>query len=132
MTNWRAVVAGVLLAATVEAAVLALTGRVTVVGGLAGSAFAGYLADDEVPEGMLHGLLAALAWGSVFLPAVVFLTVRSGWVLVPFGLLLAPFDTRGEMAATLLLGVTFPNVVAGGVGSVLRWWATPPPDVLAE
>ena len=132
MTNWRAVVAGVVLALTVETAVLAVTGRVTVVGGLAGSAFAGYLADDEVPEGMLHGLLTALAWGSVFLPAVVFLTVQSGWVLVPFDLLLAPFETRGEMAVVLLLGVTFPNVVAGGVASVLRWWTTPPPDVLVE
>ena len=123
--------AGFAVALVVETAALATTGRVTVVGGLAGSVVAGYLSGDAVPEGAIHGLLSALAWGTVFLPAVVVLTAVTGLPsLFPYGLLATALETPGEVTAALLLGVTLPNAVAGGAGSALRGWATPPPPEL--
>ena len=134
MTRWRAVLAGFAVALVFETAALAATGRVTVVGGLAGSVVAGYLSGDVVPEGAIHGLLSALTWGTLLLPAVVVLTAVTGWPsLFPYGLLAAAFETPGEVATALLLGVTLPNAVAGGAGSAIRWWTTPPsPELLIE
>ena len=134
MTNWRAVAVGFAVALAVETAALAATGRVTVVGGLLGSLVAGYLSGDAVPEGATHGLLSALAWGTVLLPAVVaLLAVTRGPALFPLGLLSAVFETPGEVTTALVLGVTLPNAVAGGVGSALRWWSAPSsPDLIAE
>ncbi len=134
MTRWRAVLAGFAVALVFEATALAATGRVTVVGGLAGSVVAGYLSGDVVPEGAVHGLLAALTWGTLLLPAVVVLTATTGWPsLFPYGLLTVAFETPGEVTTALLLGVTLPNTVAGGAGSALRWWAAPPsPELLVE
>ena len=134
MTNWRAVLAGFAVALAVETAALAATGGVTVVGGLLGSVVAGYLSGEVIPDGAIHGLLSALAWGTVLLPAVVALLAVTGWpTLFPFGLLTAAFETPGEVTTALVLGVTLPNAVAGGVGSALRWWSAPPSaDLLVE
>ncbi|SFR52345.1 DUF5518 domain-containing protein [Halogeometricum limi] len=121
MTRWRAVVAGFALAACSEALVFALTGRVTLVGGLAGSAVAGYLVGPDVADGAWHGLLSALSWGIVLIPALVALAVvGDGPLPFPFEYLVPWFDTAGEATTGVLLSVTLPNVAAGAVGSLSR------------
>lgn len=126
MTRWRAVALGVLLALSSESLVFVATGRVTLVGGVAGSALAGYLASDEVAEGAWHGMLGALAWGTVLIPAAVVLALTAGAALpFPFEYVMPQVDTAGEATTALLLGTTLPNVVAGGVGSAVRWRLSP-------
>lgn len=121
MTRWRAVVAGFALAACSEALVFLLTGRVTLVGGLAGSAFAGYLVGPDAADGAWHGLLSALTWGIVLIPGLVALAVVAGGTLpFPFEYLLPWFDTPGEATTGVLLCVTLPNVAAGVLGSYSR------------
>ena len=123
VTHWRAVLVGVLLAALAETLVFLGTGRVTLVGGFAGSAFAGYLASDAVSDGAWHGLLTALAWGIVLIPATVVLALTRGAALpFPFEYVLPTVDSAGEATAELLLGVTLPNALAGGLGSTARWY----------
>jgi hypothetical protein len=121
MTRWRVVVAGFALAACSEAFVFLLTGRVTLVGGLAGSAFAGYLVGPDAADGAWHGLLSALTWGIVLIPGLVALAVVGGGTLpFPFEYLVPLFDTPGEATTGILLCVTLPNVAAGVLGSYSR------------
>lgn len=121
MTRWRAVLAGFALAACSEALVFALTGRVTLVGGLAGSAFAGYLVGPEPSDGAWHGLLSALAWGTLLIPGLVVLAVTGdGTLPFPYEYLARFFTTSGAATTGILLSVTLPNALAGSVGSFVR------------
>jgi len=121
MTQWRAVAAGFALAACSETLVFAGTGRVTLVGGLAGSALAGYLAGDRPAEGSWHGLLTAMAWGIVLIPGLVAMSVVTDAPLpFPIEFLLPLLDTDGEATAVILLSASLPNVAAGALGSLTR------------
>ena len=121
MTRWRSVGAGFALAACSEAIVFALTGRVTLIGGLAGSALAGYVAGGDRSDGAWHGLLTAMAWGIVLIPGLVALSVVADAPLpFPIEFLLPLLDSAGEATALILLSVSLPNVVAGALGSVTR------------
>ncbi|WP_336024700.1 DUF5518 domain-containing protein [Halobellus salinisoli] len=121
MTRWRAVAGGFALAACSEALVFAVTGRVTLVGGLAGSALAGYLAGEELADGAWHGLLTAMAWGIVLIPGLVALSVVTDAPLpFPIELILPLLDTAGEATTAILLSASLPNVVAGVLGSLTR------------
>ena len=121
MTRWRSVAAGFALAACSEALVFGATGRVTLVGGLAGSALAGYLAGGDSADGAWHGLLTAMAWGIVLIPGLVVLSVVSD-VPLPFPMeFLLPFlNTAGEATTMILLTASLPNVATGALGSVAR------------
>jgi hypothetical protein len=121
MTRWRAVGAGFALAACSEAVVFAATGRVTLIGGLAGSALAGYVAGDDPADGAWHGLLTAMAWGIVLIPGLVALSVVADVPLpFPIEFLLPLLDSAGEATALILLSASLPNVVAGALGSLTR------------
>ncbi|SDY38904.1 DUF5518 domain-containing protein [Halobellus clavatus] len=121
MTRWRAVVAGFVLAACSEALVFAWTGRVTLVGGLAGSALAGYLAGGEPADGAWYGLLTAMAWGIVLIPGLVVLSVLTDAPLpFPMEFLLPYLETAGEATVIILLSASLPNVAAGAIGSHAR------------
>ena len=121
MTRWRSVGAGFALAACSEALVFGLTGRVTLIGGLAGSALAGYVAGGDPSDGAWHGLLTAMAWGIVLIPGLVALSVVAD-VPLPFPIeFLLPFvESAGEATALVLLSVSLPNVAAGALGSLTR------------
>ena len=121
MTRWRSIGAGVALAACSEALVFGITGRVTLIGGLAGSALAGYVAGGDPSDGAWHGLLTAMAWGIVLIPGLVVLSVATDVPLpFPIEFLLPVLDSAGEATALILLSVSLPNVVAGALGSVTR------------
>ncbi|WP_162524320.1 DUF5518 domain-containing protein [Halobellus captivus] len=121
MTRWRAVAGGFALAASSEALVFIATGRVTLVGGLAGSALAGYLAGDEPSEGAWHGLLTAMAWGIVLIPGLVAMSVVTDAPLpFPIEFLLPFLDSAGEATTMILLSASLPNVAAGALGSLTR------------
>ncbi|MFB6089483.1 MAG: DUF5518 domain-containing protein [Halobellus sp.] len=121
MTRWRAVAGGFALAACSEALVFAWTGRVTLVGGLAGSALAGYLAGGSSADGAWHGLLTAMAWGIVLIPGLVALSVVTDAPLpFPIEYLVPYLETAGEATALILLTASLPNVAAGAVGSYTR------------
>jgi len=121
MTRWRAVGVGFALAASSEVLVFAMTGRVTLIGGLAGSALAGYVAGEDPAEGAWHGLLTAMAWGIVLLPGLVVLSVVTDAPLpFPIEFLVPLLDTAGEATALLLLSASLPNVAAGALGSLTR------------
>jgi len=126
MTRWRAVFVGVVLACCSESLVFLATGRVTLVGGVAGSALAGYLAGDDLAEGAWHGMLGALAWGTILIPTIVVLTLTADATLpFPFEYVLPLVDSTSEATTALMLGVTLPNVVAGAAGSAVRWRLSP-------
>jgi hypothetical protein len=121
MTRWRAVGVGFALAACSEALVFAVTGRVTLIGGLAGSALAGYVAGEKPADGAWHGLLTAMAWGIVLIPGLVALSVVTDAPLpFPIEYLLPLLDTAGEATALILISASLPNVVAGAFGSLTR------------
>mgnify|MGYP006876408387 FL=1 len=121
MTRWRAVGVGFTLAACSEALVFTVTGRVTLIGGLAGSALAGYMAGSDPTDGAWHGLLTAMAWGIVLIPGLVALSVVADAPLpFPIEFLLPLLDTAGEATALVLLSASLPNVVAGALGSLTR------------
>ncbi|QCC48846.1 hypothetical protein DV707_03400 [Halobellus limi] len=93
----------------------------TLVGGLAGSALAGYLAGEEPAEGAWHGLMSAMAWGIVLIPGLVALSVVTDAPLpFPIEFLLPLLDTAGEATAAILLSASLPNVAAGALGSLTR------------
>ncbi|MFB6093229.1 MAG: DUF5518 domain-containing protein [Haloquadratum sp.] len=121
MTRWRSVAAGFALAACSEALVFAATGRVTLVGGLAGSALAGYLSGGRPSDGAWHGLLTAMAWGIVLIPGLVVLSVVADAPLpFPIEYIVPLVDSAGEATGAVLLSVSLPNVAAGAVGSLTR------------
>jgi hypothetical protein len=121
MTQWRAVAAGFALAACSETLVFVGTGRVTLVGGLAGSALAGYLAGGRPAEGSWHGLLTAMAWGIVLIPGLVAMSIVTDAPLpFPIEFLLPLLNTAGEATAVILLSASLPNVAAGALGSLTR------------
>ena len=121
MARWYAVVTGLLVALTMEAIIWLISGRLSLIGGLVGSAIAGYVASEEVTDGAWHGLLTALSWGIVLIPTgvLVTLTQTSG---LPFPLEFALPHTRtpGDVTTAVLLLVTLPNVLTGAVGSLVR------------
>ncbi|RLM57625.1 hypothetical protein DVK02_04270 [Halobellus sp. Atlit-31R] len=93
----------------------------TLVGGLAGSALAGYLAGGDPSDGAWHGLLTAMAWGIVLIPGLVVLSVASDAPLpFPMEYLLPFLDTAGEATTMILLTASLPNVATGALGSVAR------------
>jgi len=121
MTRWRAVGVGVALAACSEAVVFGVTGRATLIGGLAGSALTGYVAGDDPADGAWHGLLTAMAWGIVLIPGLVALSVVADAPLpFPIEFLLPLLDTAGEATALLLLSASLPNLASGALGSLTR------------
>jgi hypothetical protein len=121
MTRWRAVLAGFALAAASETLAFLVTGRVTLVGGLAGSAFAGYVAGPDPADGAWHGLLSSLSWGTLLIPGLVVLAVTGDGALpFPFEFLAPLFTTPGAATTGVLLSVTLPNAAAGAAGSRIR------------
>ena len=121
MTRWRAVGVGFALAASSEALVFAMTGRVTLIGGLAGSALAGYVAGEDPAEGAWHGLLTALSWGIVLIPVGVLVTLtRTTGLPFPLEFVLPYTRTPGDVTTAMLLLVTLPNVLTGAAGSLVR------------
>jgi hypothetical protein len=130
MTRWDGVLAGAAAALIVESINVLAWGRLTLVGGVAGSLLAGYVAGEELPNGAWHGLLAALAWGIVAVPASVLVALRGGGdPLFPVTLLAPLLRTPGELTTAIVLGVTLPNLLAGALGSAVRWVRRPRPDL---
>lgn len=111
---------GVFSALVVEGTIYVGFGRLTILGGLAGSTVAGYLADgDDLTAGTL-GFVVALGWAVVLLPPAVVLTLATDKVaLVPFELL-RPLFGSPLVIAVVALAVTVPNVLAGVVGGRVR------------
>jgi hypothetical protein len=135
MTRWDAVIAGLLVAATMEAIIWLISGRLSLVGGLVGSGVAGYVAGTEPTDGAWHGLLTALSWGIVLMPVAVLVTLtRSVGFPFPLEFVLPYLRTPGDVTTAMVLLVTLPNVLVGAAGSLLRlergrlprlpeWWA---------
>jgi hypothetical protein len=121
MARWHAVLAGLLVATTMEAVIWLISGRLSLIGGLVGSTVAGYLASTEPTDGAWHGLLTALAWGIVLMPVAVLVTLTRS-VGFPFPLeVVVPFlRTPGDVTTAMVLIVTLPNVLFGAVGSLVR------------
>ena len=121
MARWHAVLAGLLVAVTMEAVIWLVSGRLSLIGGLVGSTVAGYVASTEPTDGAWHGLLLALSWGIVLMPVAVLVTLTQG-VSFPFPLeLVLPFlRTPGDVTTAMVLLVTLPNLCFGALGSVLR------------
>jgi hypothetical protein len=121
MARWHAVVTGLLVALTMEAIIWLVSGRLSLIGGLVGSAVAGFVASSEPTDGAWHGLLTALSWGILLIPLGILVTV-SLRVGLPFPLefVLPLLSTPGDVTTAVLLLVTLPNVLAGAVGSLVR------------
>ncbi|MFB6131369.1 MAG: hypothetical protein ABEJ28_11180, partial [Salinigranum sp.] len=67
-------------------------------------------------------LLAALAWGIVVIPASVLVAIGgAGRPLFPTALLASYVGSPGALTTVIVLGVTLPNLLAGAVGSAVRW-----------
>ncbi|MGM0590636.1 MAG: DUF5518 domain-containing protein [Halobacteriota archaeon] len=125
MTQWRAVLVGTLIAVTIEMGMWVAYGRFTLFGGMAGSAVAGFMASGELPDGAWHGLLAALAWGIVFIPgSVVLAMTNQGALPFPFELIRSALGSSGAVTTALLIGITLPNALVGALGSAARETAT--------
>jgi hypothetical protein len=121
MARWHAVLAGLLVALTMEAIIWLISGRLSLIGGLVGSATAGYVASEEVTDGAWHGLLTALAWGIVLIPVAVLVTLtRSSGLPFPLEFVFPYARTPGDVTTAVLLLVTLPNVLTGAVGSLVR------------
>ena len=133
MARWHAVLTGVLVAVMMEGIIFLVAGRVSIIGGLVGSGVAGHVASDDPTDGAWHGLLTALSWGTVLIPATVLLVLTRGIGLpFPFEFLLPVLRTPGDLTTALLLTVTLPNILAGAVGSVARVQTGPPAWVPEE
>jgi hypothetical protein len=125
MTEWRPVLVGVSLAACTELLVFALTGQFTLVGGVTGSALAGYTVGTDPADGGWHGLMAGIVWGCVLMPVAVLLTFLNRTpILFPFQYLLPLFETPGELTTAIMLALSLPNVASGVLGSLARRDAT--------
>lgn len=132
VSRLRAVGVGVGLALGVELGVFLLFGRVSVGGGLLGSAVAGGLvsgsaaverdaATAALRRGAVVGLSVACLVALVVVPAGVVLTLATGETrLVPFGLVVPRLGSPAAVAVVVGCGVTLPNAL---VGSVAGWVA---------
>lgn len=121
MARWHAVLAGLLVALTMEAIIWYISGRLSLIGGLVGSGVAGYVASEEVTDGAWHGLLTALSWGIVLIPIGVLVTLtRSSGLPFPLELVLPYTRTPGDVTTAVLLLVTLPNLLTGALGSLAR------------
>ncbi|MFC5368257.1 hypothetical protein [Salinirubrum litoreum] len=136
-----AVGAGVGLALALELVVYLLSGRVSVGGGLLGSAVAGWLVtqtdatgatdrrvasdtaagvESAVHRGAVVGLLVACVVALAVVPAGVVLTLATGETrLVPFGLVIPRLGSPALIAVVVGCGVTLPNALLGAVAGVL-------------
>jgi hypothetical protein len=104
-----------------EAIIWLISGRLSLVGGLVGSAVAGYVASDEPTDGAWHGLLTALSWGIVLIPVAVLVTLtRSTGFPFPLEYVVPLLRTPGDVTTAMILVVTLPNLLLGAAGSVLR------------
>jgi hypothetical protein len=127
MARWHAVVAGLLVAFTMEAVIWLVAGRLSLVGGLVGSGIAGYVASTDPTEGAWHGLLTALSWGTILIPVGVLVTLtRGAGVPFPLEFVLSLLRTPGDVTTAILLLVTLPNVLSGVGGSLVRLGTGPP------
>ncbi|ELZ82686.1 hypothetical protein C453_16413 [Haloferax elongans ATCC BAA-1513] len=121
MTEWRPVLGGVCLAASTEALVYAMTGQFTLVGGITGSALAGYLIGCDPADGAWHGMMAGVVWGSILMPLSILLTfLNQTPILFPFQYIMPFLETSGELTTAIMLALAMPNVVSGSLGSLAR------------
>ncbi|RDZ48068.1 hypothetical protein C5B86_03140 [Haloferax sp. Atlit-19N] len=121
MTEWRPVFVGVCLAACTESLVYAMTGQFTLVGGVTGSALAGYVVGTDPADGGWHGLMAGVVWGCLLMPVSVLLTfLERTPILFPFQHLIPMFETAGELTTAIMLALSLPNVASGVLGSLAR------------
>ncbi|WP_410766638.1 DUF5518 domain-containing protein [Haloferax sp. DFSO60] len=121
MTQWRVVFTGVGLAACTELLVYLMTGQFTLVGGVTGSALAGYVVGTDPADGAWHGLLSGVVWGCLLMPLSILLTfLNETPILFPFQYLLPFFETSGELTTAIMLALSLPNVASGALGSVAR------------
>jgi hypothetical protein len=133
MTRWHAVLTGLLVALTMEVVIFLVSGRLSLVGGLVGSGVAGYVASTDPTDGAWHGLLAALAWGTVLIPVGVLVTLtRGAGFPFPLEFVLPLLHAPGDVTTAMLLLVTLPNVLTGVAGSLVRWGTGPPTWVPEE
>ncbi|EMA06575.1 DUF5518 domain-containing protein [Haloferax denitrificans] len=125
MTEWRPVLVGVCLAACTESLVYAMTGQFTLVGGVTGSALAGYVVGTDPADGGWHGLMAGVAWGCLLMPLSVLLTfLERTPILFPFQYVIPLVETPGELTTAIMLALALPNVASGALGSLARRDAT--------
>ncbi|CQR54090.1 MULTISPECIES: DUF5518 domain-containing protein [Haloferax] len=125
MTEWRPVFVGVCLAACTESLVYAMTGQFTLVGGVTGSALAGYVVGTDPADGGWHGLMAGVAWGCLLMPLSVLLTfLERTPILFPFQYVIPLVETPGELTTAIMLALALPNVASGALGSRVRRDAT--------
>ncbi|AFK19998.1 hypothetical protein E6P09_00115 [Haloferax mediterranei ATCC 33500] len=121
MTEWRPVLVGTCLAACTEALVYAMTGQFTLVGGVTGSALAGYVVGTDPADGGWHGLMAGVVWGSLLMPVSILLTFLNRTpILFPFQYLIPLFESPGELTTAIMLALALPNVATGMLGSLAR------------
>lgn len=120
MIRWRVVAVGVVSALLVESIGYAVAGRLSLLGGLLGSALAGWLVGDDAARGARYGLAVGLAWGVVLAPVAIYLSLATGEVA------LAPYEHvtpnlgLGANAVVLAVGLTVPNALVGGLGATFR------------
>jgi hypothetical protein len=121
MARWHAILAGLLVAVTMEVIIWVISGRLSLIGGLVGSGLAGYVASTEPTDGAWHGLLTALSWGIVLVPLAVFVTLtRSSGLPFPLEFVLRLTRTPGDATTAVILLLTLPNLLVGAAGSVVR------------
>jgi hypothetical protein len=121
MARWHAILAGLLVAVTMEVIIWVISGRLSLIGGLVGSGLAGYVASTEPTDGAWHGLLTALSWGIVLVPLAVFVTLtRSSGLPFPLEFVLRLTRTSGDATTAVILLLTLPNLLVGAAGSVVR------------
>ncbi|EJN58813.1 hypothetical protein HSB1_28940 [Halogranum salarium B-1] len=108
------------VALVVESLVYILSGHLSLLGGLVGSALAGWLVDGGAGPSARHGFGVGVAWGVVLVPVAVYLTLATGSVaLVPYDPLVPELGLAALFTA-VGLGVTVPNALAGGLVGMLR------------
>jgi hypothetical protein len=132
VSRLRAVGVGVGLALAVELGVFLLFGRVSVGGGLLGSAAAGWLGAGSAAvgrdaitaalrRGAVVGLSVACVVALVVVPAGVVLTLATGETrLVPFGLVVPGLGSPAAVAVVVGGGVTLPNALVGAAAAGSR------------
>ncbi|SFK77557.1 hypothetical protein SAMN04487950_1035 [Halogranum rubrum] len=120
MVRWRVLGVGVSVALVVETLVYILSGHLSLLGGLVGSALAGWLVDDGAGPSARYGFGVGVAWGVVLVPVAVYLTLATGSVaLVPYDPLVPELGLAALFTA-VGLGVTVPNALVGGLVGMLR------------
>ncbi len=118
MTDWTAVLSGVVAGIIVGVAASAVPGIGHVFAGLVGGGVAGYLAGGSVASGLWHGILAG-AFGGILLAAALFslVSVASVALGAPFGVLAGVGTASVVVVVSLLFAVD--SAVGGAVGAAL-------------